>query len=139
MASVRRSLVDDVTLRQTKGEWGAVERLGATGMFSMVLLVGSLFFLGTLSQSLDADSQPWLLALTSHFQRWDCAALKGTPRLVDALLRAPSIVVPALLCSWNQRLNMPQRLTRLFVLHVMWNLAFGFLLITAGVKLSPPF
>ena len=108
-------------------------------MFSMVLFVGSLFFLGGLAFSLESDANPWLLALTSNFLRWDCEALKGTPHLIDALLRAPSILVPALLCAWSQILNMPQRLTRLFVLHVMWNLAFGALLILAGVKMSAPF
>jgi hypothetical protein len=72
----------------------------------------------------------------SEARRHDGDALKGTPHLVDALLRSPSILVPALLCSWTQNLSLPQRLTRLFALHLVWDLALGLLLISQGVKLS---
>jgi hypothetical protein len=117
-----------------------LERVATTAMLSMLLFVGSLFFLGGFALfSLESDANPWLLALTSNFLRWDCTALKGTPARIDALLRAPSILVPALICAWSQKLNMPQRLTRLFVLHCIYDLILGFLLIMAGVKLGSPF
>lgn len=138
MASIRPGHVADAAPLQAVDEWGALERFATTGMLSMILFVGSLIALGGFAFSLEPNANPWLLALTSNFLRWDCAALKGTPHLLDALLRAPSILVPALLCSWAQKLNMPQRLARLFLLHVGWNLIFGFLLIAVGVKLSSP-
>ena len=138
MASVLRDHVDDATLAQGEGEWGAIERIGTTGMLSMVLFVSSLIVLGGTAVSAEPDAHSFRLALTSNFLRWDCAALKGTPFWLDGLLRAPSILVPAILCSWSQKLNMPQRLTRLFTYHVVLNLVFGFLLILAGVKLGSP-
>ena len=108
-------------------------------MLSMILFVVSVLVLGGFGLASGPDTSPWLLALSSPFLRWECATLQGTPHLIDALLRAPSILVPALLCSWTQRLTMPQRLSRLFTLHVIWNLIFGFLLMQAGVRLSAPF
>jgi hypothetical protein len=131
--------VDGIDLLSGKGDWGSFDRLVTTVVLSMVLTFFSLVISTVVSFSSTFGDLSWVPALTSNIRAWDCAALKGTPLAFDLLIRSPSVLVPAILCSWSQQLNMPQRLTRLFVLHCIWNLILGFLLIMAGVKFGSPF